>query len=152
MNTHFEDLILLRSTGELPTEQMAELEAAIASDPHLAQFAQKIALAASLSARAPRDFAAEAIAQSHSAMAPADYAARAIRSTHRPLGSPWLWSAAAAAAAVILLGSVAFFLQPDSSVPMQRRTVAISERLDAIEQSLSAPITPRSRARQHRSI
>lgn len=144
-----EHLVLLRSSGEISAPDAERLAEAIASDAELAAFAHAVDAAYALGARAPRDFAAEAIAEVSSPPAPVDYASRAIQSS-APRRSVWrkpaAWALAAAAAIAML-----FVLLPTehSSSSTTRTTVAISQKLDTIEQELTPSATSRYRSRRH---
>ena len=142
MNEDIENKILLRSTGELPPEEIAALEQVLANDPEAAEFARFIA--GRLPARAPRDFAAEAI--------------RDALPERNVVVFPRLWKLTAAAAAVVVASLVAVrFLTPDTqqtpvvvALNPARVTTEISAHLDALETELTASRQRLARGRYSR--
>lgn len=147
--TDLEHLVLLRSSGEISAPDAERLTEAIANDAELAAFAHAVDATHALGARAPRDFAAEAIAEVSSTPAPADFASRAIQSSAArrfAWQKPAAWALAAAAAITLL-----FVLLPaeHSSSATTRTTVAISQQLDTIEQELTPSANGRYRSRRH---
>ncbi len=147
---HLEHLVLLRSSGEITAPQTAELERALAENPALAAFSQALDHVAALRAKAPRDFAAEAIAELLPASATTDFVHHALQQTKPrrasgPRRTGWVLAATAAAAAVIVFISV---IPETAPSPLESRTTAaISQRLDSIEQDLASPISSRHRSR-----
>ena len=138
--------LLLRSSGELPPEESAALEAALACDPAAAAFARFVEETLPAATAAPRDFAALAIAAAPAA---------------RAAVFPRLWKFTAAAAAMILATTAALhFLpqEPDGSGPappqvaavLPRTTHHLSARLDTIEDELAATRRRFERSRYHR--
>lgn len=137
-----EKQILLRSTGELPPEEQAALDAALGNDAEAAEFAEFVA--GSLPARAPRDFAAAAI--------------REAVPERKVIAFPLRWKMAAAAAAVAVASLVAVRLsapeptqqQIVTAVPPARVTAGISARVDALDAELASTRQRLSRGRYHR--
>ncbi len=162
---------LLRSTGELPTEKIPALDAALSHDQEAAAFADFIGRELLLAAKAPRDFAAAAIAAASESCEPAprDFARIAIESVSpapsKTLPFRRLLPALAAAAALIIAG---FFIhhrqwtQPagdlspritSSAVPPTRETQRISTSLAALESDLAQATARLSRSRyQHSTL
>lgn len=141
MNEHLENQLLLRASGELPPEEAAALEETLARDPDAAAFARFIEELPA-AARAPRDFAAEAI--------------RAALPERKVIAFPRLWKLSAAAAAVIAAATLAvhFSNRPAPPPPIAestpRTTTEISARLDAIESEIADARSRFARGRHHR--
>ena len=144
-----ENLILLRSTGELSAAEMAELTEHLQRDPEAAAFAEFIA--GNLPGRAPRDFAAEAIrAAGARQLPPAGVVSFPVRR----------WLGAAAVAAVFVLGFMSWknMSRPHpgeetaiAAVSPPRRTKEISQRLATLESELASTQLSMSRGRYHRT-
>lgn len=134
---HWENEILLRSSGELSEERVRALEEALTRDPELAELARFVEGDLAGASKAPRDFAGEAIASVASGGE-----AEERRGTS-PIHSRW-WLRVAA---VLVLGGVLVLLMRREEVPnpglsksvplqKQRRTVGISERAVKLEREL----------------
>jgi hypothetical protein len=154
--------ILLRSTGELPSAEMAALERVLASDAEAAAFARFVA--AKLPARAPRDFAAAAI---HAALRKREAAAfsqireriaAAIRRTWPMQDGPavsGVWKFAGAATAVVVTVVAVKFFIPNklppvaSAQPPQRTTAHISAHTDTLESEIADARQRVTRGRFH---
>ena len=141
MNETIENQILLRSTGELPADEIAALEKVLASDAEAADFARFVA--EKLPARAPRDFAAAAI--------------RAVSLERNVLAFPPLWKLAVAAAVLIFASFAAIrVFTPDAPPPIAasqnsaRETAQISTRMDTLESDITAAREHLARGRYHR--
>ena len=141
MNENIENKILLRSTGELPPDEIAALDAVLASDAEAAEFACFVA--EKLPARAPRDFAAAAI---HEALP-----------ERNVIAFPRIWKLTAAAAAVVAAALGARYFTPDAppaplavTQPAARVTVDISTHLDALEADIATSRQRLARGRYSR--
>ena len=140
MNEHLENQLLLRASGELPPEEAAALEEILARDPEAAAFARFIGELPA-AARAPRDFAAEAI--------------RAALPERKIIAFPRLWKISAAAAVIATATlAVHFSNRPATPPPIadsaRRTTTEISARLDAIESEIADARSRFARGRHHR--
>lgn len=156
---HLEKQVLLRGSGELSPAELATLEPLLACDAESSALARFIETQLPFAARAPRDFAAEAIASQHHGLsivhASRDFAAEAIAAgmpERKRMAMPRHWALAAAAAVLVLTAITIHFLREPDSIQgaTPRITVAITERLDELEFEISAPSSRMSRGR-HRA-
>ena len=155
---NLENKILLRSTGELPPEEIAALERVLASDAEAAAFARFVA--AKLPVRAPRDFAAAAI---HAELSRRKAIAfpqirefvAAIRRALLVQNVSGVWKLAGAAAAVVVAVLAVRSFIPDKLPSVanaqnpQRATVAISAHTDTLESEIADARQRITRGRFH---
>jgi hypothetical protein len=159
---NLENKILLRSTGELPPAEVADLERVLASDAEAAAFARFVA--AKLPARAPRDFAAAAI---HAALPERktigfSQIAELVSSAFRRMlpmqtgsGFSGVWKFAAATAVVVVAAVTVWIFTPAKLPTVAnlqnplRATVQISVHTDALESEIADARQRIARGRFH---
>jgi hypothetical protein len=157
MNTDdIEKRLLLRSTGELPLTDAPPSDAA-------AGFARFVEKELPLAAKAPRDYAAEAIRAAAHEGAPRDFAAEAIAAESRKVVAFPRVSRFAAAAAVVAVGvylvdwtdrsdrSDRTSLATPALAAAPRVTEQLSTRLASLGDDITAARTRISRGRFNRS-
>lgn len=159
--TEIERAILLHTSGELTSEEEAELALVLLADRNAAAYAHFIQDDLLAATNAPRNFAETALTR-----APQDFAMRAIEQVHgnKKIPSPRsrkpIYRLLAAAALVMLSASVFWFqatpprqvdVAMTSTQTETRLTTQLSQRTNSLESELFRDRTRSSRNRYHNS-